>query len=250
MACFRFLAAAALTLSIALSAYTPANAMQVDEAASPLHAKSLALARITASDANVIGQNSDKMVAELTNLLMLDEDIAGLETNSPGSVDEMVRAILPIMNAGMRQRLPELQASYAALYRRDFTAEEIDFLIGFYAGPTGQKLIRGMLDNMQLDAIGQQLLASGFAEGSITAEAVMKDMKAAIPAAMQNMTASDHDALKTLSANPVFPKLMKLGTEVQQIHLDWSEIYAPGEEDAIDAALEEIVERRIGELDD
>ncbi|NCP11461.1 MAG: DUF2059 domain-containing protein [Sphingomonadales bacterium] len=245
-----FAAGATLALSFALPLHAPAAAMQADAAASPLHTKSLALARITASEAIVIGNNSDKMIAELTRLLMLDEDIVELETDSPGSVDEMVRAMLPIMDAGMRQRLPDLQASYAAVYARDLTVEEIDFLIAFYSGPTGQKLINGMLDNMQLDAVGQQLLASGFAEGSITPDAVMNDMRAAIPAAMEEMTAADYEVLKTLGAHPVLPKLIKLGTEAQQIHLDWSDIYAPGEEEAINAVIEDIVVRRLGELDD
>ena len=51
-------------------------------------------------------------------------------------------AIVPLMLEGMNARLNELNEQIAAVYARNFTADELREAVAFYRGPTGQKIVQ------------------------------------------------------------------------------------------------------------
>jgi len=51
-------------------------------------------------------------------------------------------AIMPLMLDSMNARVSEIIEQVAALYARNFTAAELNEVVAFYRGPTGQKFIQ------------------------------------------------------------------------------------------------------------
>jgi len=64
-------------------------------------------------------------------------------------------AIVPLMLEGMNARLNELNEQIAAVYARNFTADELREAVAFYRGPTGQKIVQ------KLPALLQESMAVG-----------------------------------------------------------------------------------------
>ncbi len=66
-------------------------------------------------------------------------------------------ALVPVMMEAMNSRVEELLDKIAALYAKNFTADELNEITAFYRGPTGQKFVQQMPALMQQSvAIGQQ----------------------------------------------------------------------------------------------
>jgi hypothetical protein len=63
--------------------------------------------------------------------------------------------IMPLMIEAMTARIDQFKDALAAIYARNFTAQELREIAAFYRGRTGEKLLRAM------PAITQQSLAMG-----------------------------------------------------------------------------------------
>ena len=74
--------------------------------------------------------------------------------NQP-QVERDYDAIVPLLLEGMNARLNELSEEIAAVYARNFTADELREAVAFYRGPTGQKFVQ------KLPAITQESMAIG-----------------------------------------------------------------------------------------
>src|SRR5262249_30918455 len=51
-------------------------------------------------------------------------------------------AMVPLLLDGMNARMNDLIEQIAALYARNFTADELREAVAFYRGPTGQKIVQ------------------------------------------------------------------------------------------------------------
>ena len=66
-------------------------------------------------------------------------------------------AIMPLMLDSMNARVNEIIDQVAALYARNFTAAELNEVVAFYRGPTGQKFIQKLpLITQESMVIGQR----------------------------------------------------------------------------------------------
>ena len=66
-------------------------------------------------------------------------------------------AIMPLMLDSMNARVNEIIEQVAALYARNFTAAELNEVVAFYRGPTGQKFIQKLpLITQESMVIGQR----------------------------------------------------------------------------------------------
>jgi hypothetical protein len=74
-------------------------------------------------------------------------------------------AIMPLMLDSMNARVSEIIDQVAALYARNFTAAELNEVVAFYRGPTGQKFIQKLpLITQESMVIGQRFGQSIAAE--------------------------------------------------------------------------------------
>ena len=64
-------------------------------------------------------------------------------------------AVIPLLLEGMNARVNEIIDQIAAIYARNFTAEELREVTAFYRGPTGQKFVQ------KLPAITQESMVVG-----------------------------------------------------------------------------------------
>src|SRR5262245_57482182 len=73
----------------------------------------------------------------------------------PAASRARLRVIVPLLLEGMNARLNEVIEQIAAVYARNFTADELREAVAFYRGPTGQKIVQ------KLPAITQESMAIG-----------------------------------------------------------------------------------------
>lgn len=73
---------------------------------------------------------------------MVHDDIMKAKTQVPAGVEERLDKMMDDMMADLPW--DELMKAIAPIYQRHFTKGDIDALIAFYAGPTGQKVLREM----------------------------------------------------------------------------------------------------------
>lgn len=235
------------TASIALAPWCAVMADSTVMQAAPSDvqkAKALKLAGLLNSEAIIIGDDaSDAKTATLMQeLFSSNPDLAELDRDDPGVVKEMARVVLPIINKYMRVRLPELQARQSDLYFRNFSEQEIDRLIAFYTSPTGQRMITLMMDNLQPNAVIEQLKSSG--DLKISSESALTDIRRTAPAIMAAMTEADLKELETLMQSGLLVRMKMIANETQTIALTWMDESAPGEEEEIEEAMSALFEHR------
>lgn len=203
--------------------------------------KALKLATILNSEEIIVGQSDDNdkdMVLTLTQAL---PELTEMESEYPGIMSDIGDAILPIINQSMRSRLPALQERQAALYAKTFDASELDYLISFYGSPTGQKMIKTVMDNLSPDEMIKEGASNPNFE--ISGDTALKDLRRTAINIDWKFTPEDERALRMFQLSSAFPKLQRVAGQTQQIMLDWSDESAPGEDEAIEAALTKVIEQ-------
>jgi Uncharacterized protein conserved in bacteria (DUF2059) len=220
-----------------------ANATASDAADNTAMASELAQ-MINNSDAVIgDGASDDRLRPIWLRMFVSNEDIAALEKQYPGTVNELLDATLPIINRSATVRLPVLQQRQAALYAQTFDSAELAFLLRFYGSPTGQKVLRLAVQNMQTANVEAAVKSSG--DFSIGAKAVMADLQSTSEIIAQQVEGDDKAVLEDFGRSTAFLKLRQIGEQAQQIVLDWHNEYLPGEEEEIDAVMEAVFNRRM-----
>jgi hypothetical protein len=227
----------------------PTSALQI--AAAPIatlanpdvSASALALAKLTNSEALMIG-NDDKALAAMSQIMQSSPDIMAMEKDYPGIMIEMAKAAMPVTNQDLRDRLPTLWDRQAALYSETFTASELEVLIRFYGSPTGEKLLRGLQQHLKPEAsITEARQTEGFTFG---ANSALKDIQAAVPDVIKDMDQGDRGLMALLGKSSAFPKLQAIAPRTQQIALDWINEPSPEADARMDAVMQAVVEARLG----
>ncbi len=221
--------------SFAQQATAPAK---LEAPASPaLEAKALELAKILNSERIIIGNDKDngKAVNMVKDLATASPALTRYSVKHPGFIEDLTITLMPVIDHYLRQRLPELQKRQATLYAKHFTSNELTYLVDFYGSPTGQKMIEQMLLNMKSEAVLAEAKRSP--DFNFSTESVMKDVRATAPKVLQQLTAEDYKVLGELSRHTAAPKLRHLGPQTQAIALEWYQETAPGEDEAINAAI-------------
>ena len=203
--------------------------------------KALKLAAILNSEDIIVGQSDDNAKNMALGLTQALPELAEMESESPGILSDIADAILPIINRSLRTRLPTLQERQAALYAKTFDASELDYLIGFYGSPTGQKIVKTVTDNLS----PEEMMKEGInhPDFKISGDAALKDVRRTVANIDWKLTAEDGRALQIFQLSSAFPKLQRIAGQTQQITLDWADESEPGEDEAIEAALTKVIEQ-------
>jgi hypothetical protein len=210
----------------------------------------LQLSRILNSEINIIGDADDdqQAVEMMQELFDSDPEMVEMERDYPGIVKQFAEAMLPIINKSSLERLPQLQASQAALYQDTFTDPELAALIEFYSSPTGRKLVAQTLDTIAFDTTMTEMKQSPDFEYS--AASTVADTRAAGAKIATGMDRQDQLTLAEFGRSGLIPKLQAMALKTHQIVIDWNNEYAPGEEAALDAAIETILDKRMESMDE
>lgn len=239
---FPILLAIGLAISSPLAAQSTAAPISKPANIDPaIWGKSLELAKITASEDIIIGDSDDEVKATemALELLKSDPSVQQLEAEFPGISKSLMMAVMPILTRSMKERLPTLWDRLAVIYAQTFTLEELDYLIGFYSSPTGQKMINAITDKYEPTAVMAEMKKSE--DFSYSPEAVREDVKTVIPGIMDGLDDKDIANVLDLGRSTAFPKLRKIGLSIQQIKIDWQNEQTPWEEAAMNDAMAEVM---------
>ncbi len=208
--------------------------------------RAMLLAKTLNSEDIIIGDaTSDEKATEfMLQLFGSQEELQEVEREHPGIGKELAAAALPIINRYMLQRLPQLQQRQADLYAANFDAPQLSILVDFYTSATGQKMIKSMTSRVKPVAMMAEATMSD--DFKISANSVLKDIRATVPGILSDMNETDQNALAKLMQSELLPKLQALAPQTQAIALDWMQEYAEGEEQEIDKVIEAIIENRVG----
>lgn len=242
------LSAAMLLLAFQLPSAIAAlasNANQGAEVAADKIALAAELALLTNSSGIVIGdsESDGRMRPIWHRLLSGDSDFGEFEKEHPGTINELLDAVLPIINSSLAERLPILQQRQAALYVNTFDVDELRLLLRFYRSPTGEKLLRLVEENIHTNNVEAAMQSSK--DMSFDVHAALADMKETGQAIIPQFSATDKAMLELLAQSSVGPKLRQIAQQTQQNALVWYDEYLPGEEEKIDAAMEAVIARKM-----
>lgn len=161
-----------------------------------------------------------------------DAEMQKLSATYPGLVDAMWAAVAPALRADFALKQPRLWAQLAALYAARLTPAEIEGLRSFYAGATGQKLLRTMFGAVDAGPMIRDVLnrpdgqVSGESAARVVADAKAKTL-ASIPA---SLTAEDKAAYARLAKTVTAAKAEEISREAQKLILDWVNEPDPAQE--------------------
>jgi hypothetical protein len=137
----RIQATFAAWLAIALAAVAPAAAQSPDAVAA-------------AKDLMVTMRSADQFKTIMPSLMQALRP--AIVQNRP-EVERDFDAIMPVLLQAMTSRVDEILDKVAAIYARNFTADELKEVTAFYRGPTGQKFVQRLPGVMQESlVVGQQ----------------------------------------------------------------------------------------------
>ncbi len=231
---------AALTLlALAAPAVARTHAPAVPAAAlDPARlAAALELAKVTNSEAFVVGDASgdDQLAHLLPQMIEGNEEIGALEKQYPGFTIQYAQALVEITRRSWRERLPELWNRQAALHAAHFSVPELSTLKSFFGGRTGQKMIA--MAQRRMKPIRILMQASASPNSKLASKAAGADEEAIAPVSMDAFDEADKAAAEGLARTGLLPLMRKIAPQTGQIAQAWMREMAPWEAAEIAKAL-------------
>lgn len=172
---------------------------------------------------------------ELAPAFRGNKDLRTLDAQFPGFLDEIVAEVKPAFLRFTKSKVPSFQDRVADLIASRLDAAEIADLQKFYLTPTGQKLLRGMQQNVTAGTTIQESMADP--DKPTSYEAVVADHKAAQDATKKLLDASDQPALLEFAQKPYFTRVAAMGPAMRKLEQDFSIEPAPEFEAEIEAIM-------------
>ena len=193
------------------------------------------LARMIYSEESQLGLATRVADTEMAPAFRKNMDFVELETRHPGFIDALIKELKPALARFTLASLPAYYDRIADLIASRLTAGEIDDLAGFYASPTGRKLVQGVHDNLSVTATLTEAVTEP--DKPTSYGAIAADHKAAADAATRLIDKSDEPALAELAKKPYFVRLAALGPAMRKLEQDFMNEPAP----EFEAEVEQIV---------
>ena len=170
-----------------------------------------------------------------------NEDFQTLEAEYPGFTDAVLKDFKVALVRYTKESLPDHYGRLAALFASDLSAAEIDDLAEFYRGPTGQKLLRGVSENLTVDAVLAEVEADPDKPTSLSA--VSADHQATAKAAAKLVDKSDEPALIALAKKPYFTRAQAIIPKMRKLEQDFINEPAPEFEKEIERIVKDTLHR-------
>lgn len=180
-------------------------------------------------------------------VLRADEGIRALEARYPGIVDAMIAAALPELVKQTGKTVPLQQAKVEALLAAKMTPAEIETAYAFYAGPTGQKVVRDQFLGFDAGPMIKEAIANE--RGTISPALIEAAQNEGATTTTNRMTPEDEKALLKLMNTSAFLKIKALGPEIQRVTAEVSDRADPEGEARVQALMNEALEKFIREAD-
>jgi hypothetical protein len=238
----------AVIIAAALAAAAPAPALQTpapqsatDPAAS--QATAAALARTVAPADLMIPMEVEQAKKAILALPTLDADAKELEKLYPGVWAAVWAASEPEMRRSATADFPKFWAALEQLYTSRLTEPEAQAVLTFYRSASGQKLLRGLIQNFDATPIVAGVAKSD--SGKISAEQLGEATEAAKAAAAKGVGPEVMGDLMELLHAISLDKFKAVGAETQKITLDWVNKEDPESEKRLEDVMKTAVTKYI-----
>lgn len=149
------------------------------------------------------------ILAQVGDILIKENaQVARMERDYPGSVDQLLRAITPVLERHSNRVTGEFRQSMVAMLKQRMTQAEALDAAAFYSSPLGRRVIGAVQENYSVAAMGSELAASN-GEGDITTDAILRDRNRTVAAAISALTAQEEAEMERMLSGKSWP--MKLG---------------------------------------
>ncbi len=236
----RTLTFALLAAFAALSTPALAQPALAQPAAPPVAVESdphtAAMTAILASaDEKVMLDNFVKTFA--AQLPLSDPRIAALEKERPGLSAKIAEAMRPAIVPYSTRVTADFRAKVLLLMRESLTGDEARIVAQVFSSPAMKKMMRIAVANASNSNVVREAMTG---DGTITADAARADNRAAVAAAMEQMTEADFAELAKLPITPALSaKMGRLGQRVNALRVEMENIPPlPEEARTIEAAVE------------
>lgn len=189
-------------------------------AAAPVRSETAsALARTIAPADLMIPREMDVARKAILTLPTLDSDAKQLEQDYPGIWAAVWTASEPEMLRSVTADFPKFWGSLEQLYRSRLAESEAQAILTFYRSDTGQRLLRGMVDNF--DATPLIADAAKSPTSTVSAEQMKVASEAAKAAALKRLQPGDTLEFLALMHFVELDKFKAIGAETQKLTLEW-----------------------------
>ncbi|HKX92685.1 MAG TPA: DUF2059 domain-containing protein [Sphingomicrobium sp.] len=195
----------------------------------------LELARLLYSEESQVAIAERMVDTDMAAAFRANPDFQALEIDYPGVTDAVLKEMKPVLIRYTRAELPTYYDRVATLIASRLDAAEIADLTQFYQTPLGQKLRRGMQDNVTVKAMLTEVTTEPDKPTSYSA--VDADHRAATDAAKKLIDKGDEPALIAFAKKPYFARLAAMGPAMRKLEQDFMNEPAPEFEAEIEAIV-------------
>ena len=221
--------------AVAAPAQAPASAATPQSASQA----AAALAQIVAPREIMVSLNMKWAEKGIEELPKLNAEAGEFEREFPGVHGAMWHAVKDELRAQLEADLPDLWNRLQQLYLANMSEPEIRALIGFYATPTGKRLIQGMYGNSDLQPMIQSMASSE--DGSISEQSFRTVNDEAKRKTIADANIDPKDILPLMTAMPL-PKLRAVGEKVQRVTMEWVNETDPEQQERINKLMADAAE--------
>lgn len=182
------------------SASAPAAAAVADP-----HQEAMSAILASADETIIIDNFVRTFAAELPKA---DPRIATLEAQKPGLALAIAEGLRPVFKPFSERITGEFRGKVVALMRETLTGDEAQSVAIIFSSPAMKKMMRIAVSNYTQTNVLREAMRG---DGTVTAQAADADNRAAVRAAMEEMTPADFAELAKLPMNPA------LGRKLQQL---------------------------------
>ena len=201
----------------------------------PARDAALRLARIVLPERDQVAAALRMVDSDLAPAFRGNDDFKALEADFPGFTDTVLAELKPALARFTRRELPAYHARVAELFASRLDTAEIDDLAAFYQTPTGQKMIRGMHENLTARATVGEVMTDPDKPTSYSA--IAKDHQDAAEVTTKLIDRSDEPALLEFAKKPYFTRLAALGPALRKLEQDFTNEPSPQFEAEVEAII-------------
>jgi hypothetical protein len=215
----RAAALACLLTTAPVMAQQPAASPASQPAGPALRAKAIELAKTVQPASVALPAAMAALDTQFVEAMRADDNVAALEAEYPGIVDATWKALRPIMLEEMERSVPKLWDLIADIYARHLTAAEIDSAKAFFSGPTGQKFILLMHNNVDVRPMLGEVLQDP--EVRFDSDDYMRFIGASADRTAGQMSPAEIDELARFLTSPSGVAIRKVIPDMRQLGVSW-----------------------------
>jgi len=243
----------ATTLALALVALPAFASAQEDSPRTTVQAGGQAsveladrLADIAANEDQLATQLPANFSAAFIQSLKAEGSYNLIEQASPGIVQAMIDAVMPLYIGSARARLPALQSEIRDIYLSHMNFEEMRELHDFYTSPIGVKFTEVIMAANRDGSITAAAVGDPSESTQATADRVMTGLNGVLASNAGKFSQSEMQALIAAMRKPALVKMNEIGGLIVHATIEWDSAIPLSVKSAMESRIEQIAAERLG----